>query len=357
MSGKCKTCNPGYHHGPKQACELRWCPGSGAQLKIMDDKCSGHGKCSHLTGTCKCQFDYSGESCYNLKCKSSNSVLYSYDNPSACDGHGACSVDTGECQCEHPYHGDTCEKKVCKADCMGRGECNEALGKCFCEDPFWGPQCEFRNCPNDCGEGGWCDNLTGKCLCKYGYGGKACKKVLYCPAASIEGDSSEPSHEVNWYQLWDKPGWALCPTGQSIYALYRSDCEALSCLDSAKCAGLCEESIAEETSGMEVRHCYHSQKWYDSFDEEGWSVCEPNYFVSGLYRSCESLYCLQMAKCCSYKGTRWAQCEEVNWGASFNRAGWSEVPGAKWIVGFWRSKGHQLQNIDKVKACTYSRGF
>merc|ERR1712100_514303 len=131
----------------------------------------------------------------------------------------------------------------------------------------------------------------------------------------------------------------------------------MSCIDSAKCSGLCEEASTTETNAMEIRHCYHSLRWYDSFDEEGWSSCEPNYFVSGIYRSCDSLYCLQMAKCCSFKKSRWAQCEEVNWGAKFNKKGWVEAPENKWIVGFWRGAGQQLQNLDKAKVCTFAQGF
>merc|ERR1711959_411890 len=103
--------------------------------------------------------------------------------------------------------------------------------------------------------------------------------------------------ETNWYTLWDKPGWIACPKGQLLYALRRKSCTALSCLDTGSCAAGCEG----ESYIYQLRHCYHDLGWYNSFDKAGWSKCLPDYFVAGLYRSCESLYCLQMAKCCSLK--------------------------------------------------------
>lgn len=146
------------------------------------------------------------------------------------------------------------------------------------------------------------------------------------------------------------------PHSQALHALYRTKCEALSCLNAAKFSGLCEGNGKGSTT-LQLRHCYHGLEWYNSFDKEGWSKCEPNYFVAGLYRSCDSLYCLQMAKCCSFKGARWSSCEEINWQVKFNEQGWVDAPENKWITALYRSKGHQLQNIDKAKACSFARGF
>jgi hypothetical protein len=353
MTGKCDTCVETYFHGPKEACDLKRCPGSGENEDIVDDKCSGHGSCDIQHGMCTCDFEYSGQGCFFHKCTSSNTVLYPYESPNACDGHGACDFVSGKCNCESPYSGESCQKKACKANCMDRGKCEEATGTCFCEEPFYGPRCEFSKCPDDCTSDahGWCDANTGKCLCKYGYGGDACKKAHYCEA---EGRHTE---DTNWYRLWDNPGWALCPEGQGLHALFRSNCETLSCLNSGKCAGLCEQNAGQNATQLEVRHCYHSLSWYESFDQEGWSSCEPNYYVSGLYRSCDSLYCLQMAKCCSFKGARWANCEMVDWGMQWKEEGWVQAPANKWITELWRAKGHQLRDMQKAKVCTYAKGF
>jgi hypothetical protein len=353
MQGKCTTCEANYFHGPKKACEYRHCPASGLKNKVVDDKCSGHGKCDLNRGTCDCQVGFSGEACAHQKCPGPGGVLYRYDSPSACSGRGACNDKNGKCDCEHPYFGKDCNQRTCPGDCLGRGKCDEVSGKCFCKSPFTGPRCEFQICPANCvsQEQGWCNMLTGKCLCKYGHGGRACRKVTHCKAIQRK--------ELNWYTLWDKPGWALCPSGQSLNGLYRSKCNTLSCVNSARCSGVCETQTRKTQldEQLEVRHCYHSLSWYGTFDKQGWSMCEPNYFVSGLYRDGDSLYNLQMAKCCSFKDSRWVNCEEVSFGFKFAGKGWVDAPKGKWYTGFYRGKGQGLGDIQKAKACTIARGF
>jgi hypothetical protein len=391
LNGECKECMEGFYQGPKKACEFKHCPASGETMDIQDELCSGHGTCNKATGRCKCQYEYSGENCFRAKCGASNGVLYSMQSGNVCDGRGACDMRTGKCSCKAPYSGPVCENKACPANCMDRGKCNENTGVCFCVAPFYGPRCEFRECGQDCGgeNAGWCDSLSGKCLCKMGYGGEACKKVQHCAGA-------ESTPVVNWYQAWDKPGWVTCPANQAVSGLYREACNALSCLDSARCMGLCEgqsdqagegRRLLQDAEGdmpvedpeeekdlenggdpkappflaLKERHCYHALEWYNSFDMAGWSACETNYYITGFYRSCDSLYCLQMAKCCSFAGSgqnaRWAQCEEVDWGVKFNEVGWSEVSENKWLTGLFRSKEHELRNIEKASACSFARGY
>jgi len=95
-------------------------------------------------------------------------------------------------------------------------------------------------------------------------------------------------------------------------------------------------------------------------DMEGWSKCLPDYFVAGLYRSCESLYCLNMAKCCSLKEARWALCGKALWGSKFNnvgRANLGEAGSHAFITGFKRSKGHTISAIDEASYCGFVRGY
>lgn len=162
--------------------------------------------------------------------------------------------------------------------------------------------------------------------------------------------------EVDWYSIWDKPGWATCPIGQSIYALRRSACDALDCLEAASCAAPCE-GTTEDSEVIQTRHCYHDLNVYGSFDKEGWSKCEPNYYVGGFYRAGSSLYQLQMFKCCSYKASRWSMCTDISWASKFNAAGWAKVPNDKFLTGLYRSKGHRLRNIDQAHACGWVRGY
>jgi len=111
------------------------------------------------------------------------------------------------------------------------------------------------------------------------------------------------------------------------------------------------------TKQLATRHCYHSLSWYSSFDTQGLSSCEPNYFIAGLYRSGDSLYNLQMAKCCSFRGARWVKCEKNNWGTGFSQKGWVVAAKDKWYTSLWRGQGHQLKDLQQAKACGYAKGF
>jgi hypothetical protein len=64
-----------------------------------------------------------------------------------------------------------------------------------------------------------------------------------------------------------------------------------------------------------------------------------------------------MAKCCSYKDTRWAQCQEVNWFAPFDVAGWVKVPDHQFISGLYRGAGQKLKDIDKAWSCGLVQGY
>jgi hypothetical protein len=349
-TGTCAKCDDGFYHGDKQACELKHCPASKGD--VVDEQCSGHGTCDTKRGRCSCEEGWSGPGCENMSCPNSNGVLYPFDSANACNGRGACDVETGKCACSQPYYGDSCEKSKCPDDCLGLGGCNAETGKCACPEGRHGSACEFQTCPKDCNSpgGGSCNRLTGHCVCKMGYIGESCEISTRCSAAA------NSVKEQNWYTVWDKPGWITCPQGQLVYGLRRSVCESLACLEAGRCAAPCE-GTGDEEKPLEIRHCYHSLDWYGSFDKEGWSKCDPNYAVAGLYRSCDSLYCLQMAKCCSYKDSRWSQCSEVNWFAPFNAAGWVKVPDHQFISGFYRGAGHQLNNIDKAWSCGLVQGY
>lgn len=161
---------------------------------------------------------------------------------------------------------------------------------------------------------------------------------------------------MNWWTVWDKPGWLVCPKGQLMYRLQRSNCQALSCLESGGCAAACEG----QDHVFQLRHCYHDLRWYNAFDKAGWAKCLDDYFVAGLFRSCESLYCLNMAKCCSLKEARQPgdTCGTAMWNSDFNNAAKPvEVPEHKFITGFRRSSGHQLKNIESASYCGFVRGY
>eukprot|EP00658_Telonema_sp_P-2_P080452 TRINITY_DN800_c0_g1_i1.p1 TRINITY_DN800_c0_g1~~TRINITY_DN800_c0_g1_i1.p1 ORF type:complete len:984 (-),score=288.73 TRINITY_DN800_c0_g1_i1:271-3222(-) len=349
-TGLCTKCDDGYYHGSKRGCELKHCPASlGGSV---DENCSGHGTCDLKRGTCKCEEGWSGPGCENMSCPNSNGVLYPFDSSNACNGRGACNVENGKCQCSQPYYGESCEKARCPEDCLGIGGCNAETGKCACPQGRHGSSCEFKTCPQDCsGPGqGECNRLSGKCVCKMGFIGKTCEISTRCekPENSVK--------DQNWYTVWDKPGWVTCPAGQLVYGFRRNSCDTLACLEAGRCAAPCE-GHGDSEKPLEIRHCYHSLEWYGSFDTKGWSKCDPNYALAGLYRSCDSLYCIQMAKCCSFKQSRWAQCQEVNWFSKFNSAGWVEVPEHQFVAGLYRGQDHKLSAIDKAWSCGLVQGY
>jgi len=355
LTGLCH-CRHEYYHGPKKACDYAHAPPSKADPcdPVCDDACSQRGKLDPIRGRCVCQEEFFGPGC-EKKCPNSNGVLYPRSSGNSCNGRGACDIGSGKCGCGHPYSGTSCEFEACPNDCMNRGECNQNTGHCSCgndehENPFVGPSCEFRTCPFDCTGGGECNRNDGTCICKDGYSGRNCEKTTRCTRDNLYNKN------MNWWIIWDKPGWLVCPKGQLMFQLKRSLCEALSCIDSGGCAAACEGTTANDNHVFQLRHCYHDLRWYNSFDMAGTSECLDDYFVAGLFRTCESLYCLNMAKCCSLKEARWTQCTWNNW-AIFNGPGTGKVGPDQFIVGFKRGEGHQLKNIDEAKGCGWVRGY
>jgi len=356
LTGLC-FCRHEYYHGPKKACDYAHAPPSKGDPcdPVCDDACSQRGKLDPIRGRCNCQEEFFGPGCEEKKCPNSNGVLYPRSSGNSCNGRGACDINTGKCGCGHPYSGTSCEFEACPNDCMNRGNCNQNTGHCACGNddkglPYVGPSCEFRTCPFDCTGGGECNRNDGTCICKDGYSGKQCEKTTRCVRGNLNNAN------MNWWTIWDKPGWLVCPKGQLMYQLKRSLCQALSCIDSGGCAAACEGTTANDNHVFQLRHCYHDIRWYNSFDMAGTSECLNDYFVAGLFRSCESLYCLNMAKCCSLKEARWSQCSWSNW-AIFNGPGTGKVGADQFIVGFKRGEGHQLKNIDEAKGCGWVRGY
>jgi hypothetical protein len=389
--------NGGYYHGPKRACDFKNAPTS--KNGIIDNKCSERGQVyinkadpanpieykdgyDKRRGICHCKYEYWGPGCQHKKCPNSNGNLYPSISANSCNGHGTCSNDDGRCTCQMPYHcgktcsslkpqgenqcvatcgsGESCSFEDCPEDCRDskKSACNMQNGVCACKKGTSGPACEFFDCPgadpgsNLCGSGGECNRNDGKCICRKGYSGAKCDKTERCT-----GKLDTPY--VNWWTIWDKPGWITCPPGQLMYRMKRSLCSALSCLNSGGCAAPCE-GTGNDQHVFQIRHCYHDLRWYDTFDKPGWSKCLDDYFVSGFYRSGESLYELQMAKCCSLENARWVNCDEANWNSIFNGPGTGKIekqPKIGFITGLKRGAQHTLSGIDGASYCGFVRGY
>lgn len=227
-------------------------------------------------------------------------------------------------------------------DCSGHGTCDHTAGQCQCVAPFTGPACETITCPADCSGNGACDQLTGLCTCDPGFVGKSCLASTTCEAV-----------EMDWWTSMDTEGWSTCPRNTYITALYHRDCTALACVEMAKCEKACAGGTPRlPNDAPEI--CYHAA-WHDAMDQQGWARCAHGFFLAGLYRSkCDSLYCLELAKCCSIKGGSWGSCQETDWAGTFQTEGWSTAPSDHFLTGLYRSKEDNLNGIQHISACTHA---
>jgi hypothetical protein len=149
----------------------------------------------------------------------------------------------------------------------------------------------------------------------------------------------------------DKWGWSVCKKGFLLTGIGsdgRGD--ALYNLDRGRCEKPCEGSSRE---AIGISHCYH-ENWWKKFDSKGGKFCRRNYFVAGLFRShCNSLYCLEMAKCCQVKRSLWTKCSWTEISSSFaKRRSMSTVAGnIGFIAGFYRGSSHTLAGFKYFRQC------
>jgi len=212
--------------------------------------------------------------------------------------------------------------------------------------------CQYKSCPKNCfggGQGvqpnGYCDRISGKCVCNSDetYNGKKCKSIC-----------RQQKQMVDWSRSFDKWGWSVCPTKWLLTGL-RTDGggDALYNIDLGQCEKPCE-GTGTDKSAIGITHCYH-ENWWKKFDTKGGKFCRRNYFVAGLFRShCNSLYCLEMAKCCQVKRSIWTRCQwtPINQAAFQSGRHTAEVQGTKaFIAGFYRTKQHSLGGLTYFYQC------
>lgn len=374
------------YHGKNRKCEHWMCPTVEVTLdsdeyyyKPADDEqsCSKRGICHHnkygyATGRCVCNEPYYGHACHIKKCQAREGVWFPASSPNVCNGKGMCQNTNGDvqgqCKCSERFHGIYCELKRCpgfdkalsdagKPDgSCPSGTCDSGTGACNCDagGTACGREksdqcptgCAFKGCSKECGNNGRCDRITGECVC-------ANDKLYNGPTCNVPHRCDEK--EADWALSMDKWGWSTCKHGYLLVGLktdMAGSADALYNLNKAVCAKPCEGD-AREDIGIETYACYH-ENWWKKFDTAGGKYCRRNYFVAGLFRShCNSLYCLEMAKCCQVKKSLWTACEwskQTGWtGRSTGiRAGNSDG----FVVGFWRDATHTLNGITQLRICT-----
>jgi hypothetical protein len=408
-TGKCAECHPKYHgFGAKVSkCQFMYCPmahsseggGHGADAGEgyilpkgegdLEMQCAKHGQCDKRTGKCACDADFWGDHCGWKKCPGATSeggaaveAKFAGWSASACNNRGECmtrEIDgelVGQCKCDESLNfGKACEYHKCGSGgegtpCQGRGACKKETGMCMCDSPWHGARCEggegskkncfsctYQNCKADCGGGdGVCNKIAGKCTCIAQPGeffnGALCKKA--CRSMTYSSD---------WSRSFDKWGWSTCKDDNLLIGLKRDGAgDALYNLAFGKCARPCEGG-ASDKNYLRLEHCYH-ENWWKKFDFKGGKLCRKNYFVAGLFRShCNSLYCLEMAKCCQVQRSVWNECKWVDIQGSFSdqncvakgetmECSWAEVSDERaFVAGFYRSEVHTLNGLTYLRQC------
>jgi hypothetical protein len=352
--------------------------------------CNGRGTViknfmGYVEGTCECKTEYYGTSCELFKCQmhSDTGPWYKKASPIACNGRGTCQDEVdGTCSCENMATGKYCENKRCAGydaavetgtvtdpECgKGVGVCNFAAGRCQCAtgascgingQALCPGACIYADCQANCqaqstdggDQVGLCDRFSGLCMCNP-------EEVYNGPACETPGRGVKMQGQVQtmvWTGTFDKWGWSTCKDGYLMVGMktdQKGTKDALYNIDQ----GICQRPFEAHTAitrAVESYRCYH-ENWWKKFDSRGGKFCRRNYFVAGLFRShCNSLYCIEMAKCCSVKRSLWTNCKWVttrDWTSNPNGMMVSGEQG--FIVGFFRDKLHTLSGITSLRQCT-----
>jgi len=385
--GTCVKCHKHWYHGPLNKCEYKRCPKEvtkdGVEVRMtasdsLDLECSGKGTCNRFTGVCTCNKDnekWYGVHCGYRKCPSTdrqgNPVTdVAGTSVHACNGRGVCETNfagknkNGKCTCSARFQGNACE--FFRGECVGSGKFQKLTGRCLCEKNYIGggcvknsqgsqecQTCQYKDCPKKCHgaenggvqPNGYCDRVSGKCVCATDttYNGRTCMSICRTEAKFID-----------WSRSMDKWGWSVCPKKHLLTGI-QSDGQgdALYNINLGKCERPCEGEGSEKRT-IDLGHCYH-ENWWKKFDSKGGKFCRRNYFVAGMFRShCNSLYCLEMAKCCQVKRSVWNNCQwtAINKNSLMTGNAPTTVQGTKaFIAGFYRSDQHTLSGLTYFRQC------
>jgi len=405
--GVCSECSAKYHgFGAKVSkCQFKFCPMAHSSDEGVDstiegytlptsegdlgNQCSKHGQCDKRSGKCACDAAFWGDHCGFKKCPGATSeggaaveAKFAGWSASACNNRGECLTKTvdgeleGECKCDENHNfGKACEYHKCGSgggvECQGRGECKKETGMCMCDAPYHGARCEggegpkkscfscaYQSCIADCGAGGGvCNKVAGECTCM------AENPATFTNGGTCRSPCRTLTYEADWSRSFDKWGWSTCKDDFLLTGLKRDGAgDALYNIASAKCARACEGG-ASDLNYLRLEHCYH-ENWWKKFDFKGGKLCRRNYFVAGLFRShCNSLYCLEMAKCCQVQRSVWNACKWVDIQSAFSdkncavegdkmQCSWAEVNDeTSFIAGFYRSEVHTLDGLTYLRKC------
>merc|ERR1719230_1994052 len=350
---------------------------------------------------------YYGEACELQMCKTDQD-FYESESSAACYGRGTCvstglmppnvpaptpapAFGPGQCDCDAFSRGSDCKEIRCPGyngldssvgtdneECgVGLGTCDEDTGRCACatgtscgivaHDDKCPGACIYNKCQSNCNgqdtdgssNTGKCDRYSGYCMCSPAItlNGPDCEAPGRWKEAGAETATDVHRPSVSWALTMDKWGWSICPAGNLLVGIVvdgQGTKDALFNLESGICARPAENNILIDRA-VEPHRCYH-ENWWKKFDTRGGKFCRRNYFLAGLFRShCNSLYCIEMAKCCSVKRSIWTDCKwttKNNWNQDAPYTLGVDVSDtAAFAVGFFRTALHTLTGLTHIRSC------
>ncbi|XP_044176626.1 fibrillin-2-like isoform X1 [Acropora millepora] len=130
------------------------------------------------------------------------------------------------------------------------------------------------------------------------------KKASCCTAPPPDENSGQSCTSIDlWDELNHDNTWAKCPPGMFIQGVKRTGFlySWLSHIEELICC-----SPKDVTPSYEDCH-----EKYVSFHDQGWSMCDLDYYLAGFHRgNCRSLYCLDQFKCCKFMPRDINECEK-----------------------------------------------
>jgi hypothetical protein len=159
----------------------------------------------------------------------------------------------------------------------------------------------------------------------------------------------------NWWGSLDNSMWSLTPGNTLLTGLYRHP------NGNNHVYGIEEGRYRRIENNNVGTDCYDAN-WWGSLDHEGWSTCNPGYYMAGLYRTgnmwdgSHGIFHIESARCCKPKGgpAKWGACSEDS---MFENTGLSQCAADKAMAGVYRSSDGSINGLDKMKCCELEKGL
>ncbi|XP_027059482.1 neurogenic locus Notch protein-like [Pocillopora damicornis] len=351
--------------------------------ECSNSPCKNGATCVNLVGSyrCDCKSGYDGNNC-------ENDVNECTNNP--CKNGATCVNLSGghRCDCAKGYSGSSCETAIndCAPDpCLNGGTCVDLVDgfRCDCAAGWLGITCDdtvnfimkkfllfsmatlmmMDQCWSQCRTANWWGSFDKKGWSKCGSSVEYLKGFYRnnknnndpislleegrcCKAPSPNQNQASTCKNANWWGVLDKTNrWAFCPTGYFLQGLYRSKNHNIHNIEEGHC---CRPNNLPSS----YLRCYEHDI-SSSFDNKGWSECDSDHYLTGVYRGgCDKLQCIEKIKCCMMPDS----CKMANWWKAFDKKGWVQCDSTKhYITGLYRNnnwgKNDKIFLLEEAKCC------